>query len=201
MSKLETNTIDNISGSSTLTIGDSNASTISIPKNITLGTSGTTITVPSGSTLDLSNATQTGVGGTNTPSFYVFKNAQQAIAHATETVVTWQVERFDTDSAFASNTFTVPSGKGGKYLFNAAIRWDTDTDFQGIRLTIRKNSSNFSSVWSRNDYYQTQQLTSILDLSATDTVDIVCRHTQGGSINLGPNDQGDISWFQGFKLL
>ena len=35
MSKLETNTIDNISGSSTLTIGDSNASTIAIPKNIT----------------------------------------------------------------------------------------------------------------------------------------------------------------------
>ena len=159
---------------------------------LTLGASGDTINTPSGVTIS---------GGlTNTPSFYVYKNAVQAIAHATETVVTWQVERFDTDSAFASNTFTVPSGKGGKYLFNAAIRWDTDTDFQGVRLTLRKNSSNFSSAWTRNEYYQTQQLTSILDLSATDTVDIVCRQTQGGSINVGAADSGDISWFQGFKL-
>jgi hypothetical protein len=73
MSKLETNTIDNISGSSTLTIGDSNASTISIPKNITLGASGTTITVPSGATIT-NNGTQTGFGGTNTPLFRAYSS-------------------------------------------------------------------------------------------------------------------------------
>ena len=175
MSKLETNLIPPSTGTT-----------------LTLGASGDTINTPSGVTIS---------GGlTNTPSFYVYKNAVQAIADRTETVVTWQVERFDTDSAFASNTFTVPSGKAGKYLFNAAVRWDTDTDFQGVRLTLRKNSSNFSSVWTRNEYYQTQQLTSILDLSASDTVDVVCRQTQGGSINIGSNDSGDISWFQGFKL-
>ena len=176
MGTLKTTNIQSISGSGT----------------VTLGTSGETFTVPTGVTIS---------GGlTNTPSFYVYKNAVQAIATATETVVTWPVERFDTNSAFASNTFTVPANLGGKYLFNAAIRWETDTDFQGIRLTLRKNGSNFSSAWSRNEYYQTQQLTSILDLSATDTVDIVCRQTQGGSIDIGNADQGDISWFQGFKL-
>ena len=159
---------------------------------LTLGASGDTINTPSGVTIS---------GGlTNTPSFYVYKNAVQAIADRTETVVTWQVERFDTDSAFASNTFTVPSGKGGKYLFNVGIRWDASADFEAIRLSIRKNGASFSSNWGRNEYYNTQQLTSILDLSATDTVDIVGKQSYGSNVNIGNNDQGDISWFQGFKL-
>jgi hypothetical protein len=136
----------------------------------------------------------------NTPSFYVYKNAVQAIANNVETVVTWTTERFDTNSAFASNTFTVPANLGGKYLFNAGIRWNSASDFEGIRFTLRTNSSNFSSTWGRNEYYQTQQITSVLDLSATDTVDLVCKQSSGGSIDLGEADQGDISWFQGFKL-
>ena len=135
----------------------------------------------------------------NRPSFYVYKNAVQAIANNVETVVTWTTERFDTNSAFASNTFTVPANLGGKYLFNAGIRWNSASDFEGIRFTLRTNSSNFSSTWGRNEYYQTQQITSILDLSATDTVDLVCKQSSGGSIDLGQADQGDISWFQGFK--
>ena len=166
---------------------------------ITIGASGDTIDIPSGATLDATGATITGALA-NTPSFYVYKNAVQAIANNTETVVTWPVERFDTNSAVASNTFTVPANLGGKYLFNAVIRWNTGTDFEGIRLTLRKNGSNFSSAWTRNEYFQTQQITSILDLSATDTVDIICRQSSGGSIDVGDDDQGDISWFQGFKL-
>jgi hypothetical protein len=51
---------------------------------ITIGASGDTITIPSGATLDLSNATQTGVGGTNTPAFLAYLNADQTgIADAT----------------------------------------------------------------------------------------------------------------------
>ncbi len=193
MSKLETNTIDTVSGTSTLQVGSTNTSTI------TLGVSGDTINVPSGVTI-ANSGTATGFAETNTPSFYVYKNAVQAVANNTETVVTWQVERFDTDSAFASNTFTVPSGKGGKYLFNVGIRWDASADFEAIRISIRKNGANFSSCWGRNEYYNTQQITSILDLSATDTVDIVGKQSYGSSVNIGSADQGDISWFQGFKL-
>ena len=176
MGTLKTTNIQSISGSGT----------------VTLGTSGETFTVPTGVTIS---------GGlTNTPSFYVYKNAVQAIANNVETVVTWTTERFDTNSAFASNTFTVPANLGGKYLFNAGIRWNSASDFEGIRFTLRTNSSNFSSTWGRNEYYQTQQITSVLDLSATDTVDLVCKQSSGGSIDLGEADQGDISWFQGFKL-
>ena len=174
------------------TIKTTNIQSISGSGTVTLGTSGETFTVPTGVTIS---------GGlTNTPSFYVYKNAVQAVANNTETVVTWTTERFDTNSAFASNTFTVPANLGGKYFFNVGIRWDSSSDFEAIRISIRKNGTNFSSNWSRNEYYQTQQITSILDLSATDTVDIVGKQSSGGSVNIGNADQGDISWFQGFKL-
>jgi hypothetical protein len=46
MSKLETNTIDTVSGTSTLQVGSTNTSTI------TLGVSGDTINVPSGVTIN-----------------------------------------------------------------------------------------------------------------------------------------------------
>tara|TARA_R100001015_G_C4577397_1_gene134453 strand:+ start:15 stop:647 length:633 start_codon:yes stop_codon:yes gene_type:complete len=56
MSKLETNTIDTVSGTSTLQVGSTNTSTI------TLGVSGDTINVPSGVTI-ANSGTATGFGG------------------------------------------------------------------------------------------------------------------------------------------
>ena len=86
MSKLETNTIDNISGSSTLTIGSTNTSTI---------------TLKSGATL--TNFPD------NTPAFQAIKvsgSSNQSVSGATATKITFDNETYDTDSDFASNKFT-----------------------------------------------------------------------------------------------
>ena len=112
MSKLETNTIDNISGSSTLTIGSTNTTTVSIPEDVTLGASGKTITIPSGATIT-NSGTATNFGKDNTPAFYATASSNQTISNTTFTKMLFQTESFDTDSAYdASNsTFTVPSGE------------------------------------------------------------------------------------------
>ena len=52
------------------TIKTTNIETITGSGTLTLGQSGETISVPSGATLDLSSATQTGVGGVNTQCFF-----------------------------------------------------------------------------------------------------------------------------------
>ena len=43
--------------------------------------------------------------------------------------MTWDVEQFDTDAFHSTVTntsrITIPSGKGGKYLFNARMLWAT----------------------------------------------------------------------------
>ena len=78
MSKLETNTIDTISGTSTLQVGSTNTSTI------TLGVSGDTINIPSGATI-ANSGTATGFGA-NTPSFSAYDANNQTIPNTTYTL-------------------------------------------------------------------------------------------------------------------
>ena len=70
--------------------------------------------------------TVTGAGESNTPAFLAYSaNGQsQTVSDATTTKLDFETELYDTDNAFASNTtFTVPSGKAGKYQFTGNISW------------------------------------------------------------------------------
>ncbi len=89
MSKLETNTIDTVSGTSTLQVGSTNTSTI------TLGVSGDTINVPSGVTI-ANSGTATGFGGVNTPAFFAYleDGTQSGIASTTFTKIEFNAELF-----------------------------------------------------------------------------------------------------------
>jgi hypothetical protein len=90
MSKLETNTIDTISGSTNLTLGGTNATDITIP-------SGVTIT---------NNGTQSGFGGTNTPAFEARNASAQTLSANTITLMQFDTEVFDTDGTYTnSSTF------------------------------------------------------------------------------------------------
>jgi len=146
MSKLETNTIDNISGSSTLTIGDSNASTISIPKNITLGASGTTITVPSGATIT-NNGTQTGFGGVMTPYFSAYRSGNQTISSQTNTKVEFNQELFDSDNTYDSTTnYRFTPTTAGKYWLNASAQLSGTLDTGTVYFYIQKNGSTLQGI-------------------------------------------------------
>ena len=85
--------------------------------NNIINESGNTITI--GASGDTTNVIGTlnkdGVAVANTPAFYAYQSSGQVIADTTDTTVNFQTEVYDTASAFASNTFTVPSGQGGKY--------------------------------------------------------------------------------------
>ena len=86
-----------------------------------IGDSGDTITIPSGATI-ANSGTATGFssGTANEPNFYVKTSADQAwSASYTKFVFNTLVSESDTGS-FDTTTnyrFTVPSGKGGTYLF------------------------------------------------------------------------------------
>ena len=97
MSKLEANTIAPSTGT-TLTIGES----------------GDTVTLGSGASLS--------GFGVNTPAFHAYLSASQTgVTSNTATKVTLDTTLVDTDSAFASNKFTVPSGGAGKYYLYGAL--------------------------------------------------------------------------------
>jgi hypothetical protein len=203
MSKLETNTIDNISGSSTLTIGDSNASTISIPKNITLGASGTTITVPSGATIT-NNGTQTGFGGANTPAFSAYMSANQTIPNETFTKIAFNTENFDVGGCYDTSNyrFTVPSGQAGKYVIVAKSAVDGLDDQESISIALYKNGSrddktyfsDYSPYVNRVLYAQTQK---IYALDVGDYIEAFVAHAEGDARAA----EYSLSYFYGFKLI
>ena len=136
MSKLETNTIDTVSGTSTLQVGSTNTSTI------TLGVSGDTINVPSGVTIN-NNGTQTGFGGTNTPFTTVKKSSDQTISHGTDTLITFDAVVNESASNLfdlSNNRFTVVTA--GTYLILPQLRfYDSTNRLVRAQCNMRINGS------------------------------------------------------------
>jgi hypothetical protein len=207
MSKLETNTIDNISGSSTLTIGDSNASTVSIPKNITLGASGTTITVPSGATIT-NNGTQSGFGGVNTPAFEAYLNSNQSIPQTTATKVLFDIERFDTNNAYDNTTnYRFQPTTAGKYFVYSNLNLQcTGYVLYVSSQQIRKNGSSIQSsamVFNNNTQNSSPMYaSSIIDLNgSTDYVEIFAyiEVWSGTSNRVGVENAG--TYFGAYKII
>ena len=178
MSTLEVNTIKPISGSSTITLGES----------------GDTITLASGASQTLAS---------NTPAFSVSKNANQSVATSTDTLITWQTENYDTDSAFASNKFTVPSGKAGKYLCTASVRieYGNDSGEYG-EIKIYKNGSqyraNLHAVSGNEVRAQNLNICVDMDLAVGDYIEIYVFHTKGTSQDAVT---GDNTYFFMHKLV
>lgn len=105
------------------TIKTTNIETITGSGTLTIGQSGETITFPAGVTVT-NNGTQTGFGGTNTPAFSAYLSSTQSLTHASITKIQFDTEHYDTDSAYDATTnyrFTVPTGKGGKYLVTGQL--------------------------------------------------------------------------------
>jgi hypothetical protein len=130
MSKLETNTIDTISGTTNLTIGSTNTS------SITLGASGDTITVPNGA-----------LSGQNYPAFEAYLSSAQSISDLTTTKVEFDTEVFDTDNCYDNSTnYRFTPTKAGKYFVFTKIGTDTiaGANLDQVRVLIYKNGSTIS---------------------------------------------------------
>ena len=178
--------------------------------SLEIGSSGDTITIPAGATIT-NNGTQTGFGGVNTPAFYVTPSADQtSIADNTLTQITFGQENFDTDNAFASSTFTVPSGEAGKYFFNTTLF---------IESTGGSNALNSIEIYyyingAQNIYTNTQHNphttagvshTGVLNLSAGDTVKVYmrCDVSSSGTSFINQDNPANTSrcWWVGYKLV
>jgi hypothetical protein len=167
---------------------------------ITIGASGDTITVPTGATLDLSNATQTGVGGTNTPAFLAYASATTSMPNQTSTKITFGNEIYDTDSAFASSTFTVPSGQAGKYFFYGSNRQGGAVSNRFI-IQIKLNTSTVISEMELSGGVSgamTAVASTTINLSEGDTVEIYGYQDQGTTQT---NTSGYSTQFTGFKII
>jgi len=131
-----------------------------------------------------------GIGGTNTPMVSVDKTgSSQSISATSWTKVTLNTERVDSDSAFTSNTFTVPSGKAGKYYMSAfatVTSLNGTSDYASLRLANSGNSTiyNGAAVSGNSGYgWFTMSISCIRSLSVGDTVSLYVYSSEAISVN------------------
>jgi hypothetical protein len=144
-------------------------------------------------------------GGTNTPSFRAYLASSQTISSGSFTKALFTTEVWDTDSAFASNKFTVPSGEDGKYVFIFNLLFYSLDGSSRFETRIYKNGSGVGGTTHRTTGSQSSQQvdmshTVVLPASAGDYFEVYVLQTTGSNQTLyGPNN-GDSS-FTGYKLI
>jgi hypothetical protein len=122
MSKLETNTIDTVSGTTNLTIGSTNTSTITMPNGA--------------------------LSGQNYPAFEASISANQSIAENTFVKAELDTEHFDTDSCYDNSTnYRFTPTVAGKYLVYGTLHIDTTSNnLIECRTAIYKNGSIYKDA-------------------------------------------------------
>tara|TARA_R110002020_G_scaffold474441_1_gene705760 strand:- start:619 stop:1257 length:639 start_codon:yes stop_codon:yes gene_type:complete len=211
MSKVETITIDTPSGSSALQIGDGNTATIGLGKSgDTLNVpSGATLDVASGATLDLTGATVTGfTSGISdlSPMFSVRQTGTVNVSDNTYTKVAWNSELVDTDNAFASDKFTVPSGKAGKYFLYVMLlgQGDNNNTMNVYYLNIYKNGSRLAM--NEGDYRgyairkATQTVTTVQDLAVGDYLEVYVGIDVASGVQASYSGGDFQGMFGGYKI-
>ncbi len=143
----------------------------------------------------------------NTPAFMVSLNASQTLSHNTTTKILLDREIVDTDSAFASNKFTVPSGEAGKYYIQfSTLAYDSSGVLKLSRPMIYKNGSMVAERIqdpTQNFYNISDTLSIILDLSVSDYIEFYYKGQTGdsGDFIVQGNSSDFYSYGFGYKLI
>ena len=148
------------------------------------------------------------VGGTNTPNFKVRNSSDQSLTNGTLTKLTLDTEIFDSDNAFASNKFTVPSGKAGKYQFHFQFSLEGQNDVRVMNGYIYKNGSQINdakSILAMNGNLIDAgtemffHVDALLNLSVGDYVEAyVYIYNTAGGVYVAKDGK---NFFQGYKII
>ena len=142
--------------------------------------------------------TTNNIGGQNTPMWYAKSAANQTgIATATQTKITYGTEVIDTDNAFASSKFTVPSGAAGKYFITGTITWLSGAWTSQQILYIYKNGSNAYAEFRYKDATDMgMTVSAVLDLAVSDYIEIYAYQPSGSNRDTWSSPYS----FYGYKL-
>ena len=199
MSKVQVDTIDTRSGTSTMQIGSTNTSTINI------GVSGDTVNIPSGVTI--ANAgTATGFGESNTPYFLAYTaSSTQSIAHDTWTTVACANALLNDGSDFNTSTYKFTPQVAGKYFLFAAAAWNGDGGTNS-QYTIKKNNTESVTTQRILKIYSDSNarggnINAFFEANgSSDYFTFQAYQSSGGAKNLLGTNGGENNYFGGFLV-
>jgi len=180
MSKLETNTIDTISGTTNLTIGSTNSSTV---------------------TFENGSCT-----GQNYPAFLATRATNQSIPNNTVTKVQFDTEVFDTDNYYDNSTnYRFTPLVAGKYFVTLQAGFANLTNVtHRIVLEIHKNGSTYARVGdlaANSDSSADPNLTmsAIVEMNgSTDYLEGAIYQDTGGAVSTFASDT--YNKFQAYRI-
>jgi len=141
--------------------------------------------------------TVTGAGDTTKPSFYAKANTGQSISNATETVLQFNNEIFDSNSCFDTGTYRFTPTTAGKYYIFGQYACNTSTDcFQAFY--IYKNASLQTQLINRNFDTDSVFVATVFDMNgSSDYAELRYYQESGGAITLSNTQH---MGFGGFKI-
>jgi hypothetical protein len=176
MSKLETNTIDTVSGTTNLTIGSTNSSTVTFESGAATGHMSPAWSAKRGS-------------------------AQTGVANSSAVTVVCDTEELDTDNAYSTSTgeFTVPSGKAGKYMVGASFRSNASGSATRLAcfLTVGGTIIRQTNFNQNSSGEGSSTIHAVLDLSAGNVVAFKMFQDSGSSVNLEADGK---TYFYGYRI-
>jgi hypothetical protein len=120
----------------------------------------------------------------------LYKSADQSLANVTTTVVTWDLEHYDTntfhDNVLNNTRITIPAGKAGKYLIQVTLNWNSNaTSYREAR--IRLNGSTllaYSPIQAAASGGVANTLNVVKNLAAADYIEIQGEQASGGALSI-----------------
>lgn len=124
------------------------------------------------------------------PSVSVKRASAQSISNTTWTAVSWDTELWDTDSMWSStpNPTRLTIGTTGLYCVNANVTFTNTASGIGRIVGIRTNGTTVNAVQYQYQlgvgFLAVNHVQAILDLTATDYLEVIVYQDSGGALNL-----------------
>jgi len=126
---------------------------------------------------------------------YATKTAAQTLTNNTDTILTWNAERFDTDGFHDNSTnnsrMTIPSGKGGKYLVLGSAYYVTGSGYRELLVLKNGNIVNYFYGVINTDY-ENLTINTIVECIAGDYLELRGFQNSGGNLNVNAGADGSF---------
>ena len=136
-----------------------------------------------------------------------YQSSDQSLTKGTNNKIINWTTTLDTDSAFSSNKFTVPSGKAGNYYISYQLSFDGDssgnTGYDLNAPIIYKNGNEIirhNNVREPQIVYGSFAITCVLALAASDYIEFYFHPDRGGGTAGDTQGESTRTWFQIFRL-